>query len=152
MERLRKIPQQMSGNWIFVLIKVHRSEKAILFISVGSSFSVRHLFFQRKSFHGRFSYVVNDEKWQNHWSAFTVLCLQCFWTSCWKRRVRQEHSNIQITAFLIKREKCFEDTAYLNDYFGLDSLAFHCQLHAHFNRLQNTKSAKEEKKNHQTMK
>lgn len=56
----------------------------------------------------------------------------------------QQYSN---NCVLNKKGKiCFEDTAYLNDYFGLDSLAFHCQLHAHFNRLQNTKSAKEEKK------
>lgn len=132
LEGLWRIPGQTSGNWIFVLIKVHRSEKAILFISVGSSFSVRHLFFQRRSFHGRFSYIVNDEKWQNCCSAFTVLCLLCFWASCWKGCVRQEHGNIQIAAFLIEGKKCFEDTAYPNDYFGLDSLAFECQLHANF--------------------
>ena len=131
-EGLWRIPGQTSGNWIFVLIKVHRSEKAILFIPVGSSFSVRHLFFQRQSFHGRFSYIVNDEKWQNSCSAFTELCLPRFWTSSRKECVRQQHGNIQTVAFLIEGEKYFEDTAYLNDYFGLDSLAFDCQLHANF--------------------
>lgn len=101
--RARRIPWQTSGNWIFVL----RSESTNPFISVGSSFSVRHLFFQRPSFHGRFSYIVSDEKWQNSCSAFTVLRLRCLWTSCWKGCVKHKHSNIQITAFLIERGKMF---------------------------------------------
>jgi len=144
-EGLRRIPRQTSGNWIFVLITVHISGKAIPFISVGSSFSVRHLFFQRQSFHGRFSYVVNDEKWQNSFSAFTVLCLQCFWTSCWKGCARQEHGNIQITAFLIEGEKMFWGHSLSKWLFWFRQPCISLSITCKFSQATNTKSAKEKK-------